>query len=110
SALEPEPATLDFELPRSLEAREPPEARGRARDDVRLLVATRGNGQIAHARFRDLPAFLAPGDLLVLNVSATVPAAVPPARPDGTPVELRFATAAPGLSGGDWWVAELRGA
>jgi S-adenosylmethionine:tRNA ribosyltransferase-isomerase len=99
---------LDFDLPARLEAREPPEARGLARDEVRLMVAARGDGRIVHARFRDLPDFLAPGDLLVVNTSATLPAAVPARRPGGAAVELRFATAAPDLSDGEWWVAELR--
>ena len=33
-----------FELPARLEATEPPEARGLARDEVRLMVASRGDG------------------------------------------------------------------
>ena len=97
-----------FELPGALEAREPPEARGLARDEVRLMVAPRGDGRIAHACFRDLPRFLEPGDLLVINVSATLPAAIPARREDGTALELRFATAAPHLPGEEWWVGELR--
>jgi S-adenosylmethionine:tRNA ribosyltransferase-isomerase len=99
-----------FVLPRALEAHEPPEARGLARDEVRLMVATRSDGQIAHARVRDLPRFLAPGDLLVVNTSATLPAAVPARRADGTSLQVRFATTAPHLSGGGWWVVELRSA
>jgi S-adenosylmethionine:tRNA ribosyltransferase-isomerase len=102
--------TLAFELPQALEAHEPPEARGLARDEVRLMVATRSDGSIAHASFRDLPLFLDPGDLLVINTSATLPAAVPARRADGTALELHFATAAPHLPGGDWWVVELRSA
>src|SRR3954471_21649314 len=101
---------LAFELPVALEAHEPPEARGLARDEVRLMVATRSDGSIAHASFRDLPLFLDPGDLLVINTSATLPAAVPARRADGTALELHFATAAPHLPGGDWWVVELRSA
>jgi S-adenosylmethionine:tRNA ribosyltransferase-isomerase len=99
-----------FELPAALEAHEPPEARGLARDEVRLLVATRHDGGVTHARFRDLPAFLSPGDLLVVNVSATLPAAVPATRPDGTAVQVRFATPAPDLEPRDWWIVELRSA
>ena len=70
--------------PRALEAHEPPEARGLARDEVRLLVADRARRA---ARARALPrpaAFLAPGDLLVVNTSATLPAAVPAARRTAT--------------------------
>jgi S-adenosylmethionine:tRNA ribosyltransferase-isomerase len=106
-----------IELPAALEASEPPEARGLARDEVRLLVAARRAGRIEHARFRDLPSYLAPGDLLVVNTSATIPAAVPARRPGGEPVELRFSTPAPprresasDLAGGPWWVVEVRSA
>jgi len=101
---------LAFDLPRALEAREPAEVRGLARDGVRLMVARRSHGSLAHARFSDLPQFLDPGDLLVINTSATLPAAVPARRADGTALELHFATEAPHLPGGDWWVVELRSA
>jgi S-adenosylmethionine:tRNA ribosyltransferase-isomerase len=101
-------SALHFELPRRLEAHEPPEARGLGRDDVRLLVACKRDGRITHARFKDLPAFLAPGDLVVVNTSATLPAAVPAARADGSPVELRFSTPAPHRVAERWWVVELR--
>ena len=73
SAVLPEPA-VRFVLPRSAEATAPPEARGLARDGVRLLVG-RPDG-VTHRRFRDLPELLAPGDLVVVNTSATLPAAV----------------------------------
>ena len=96
-----------FELPRALEASEPPEARGLARDQVRLMVARRSLGWIDHARFDDLPELLAPGDLLVVNVSATIPAAVAAQRPDGRAVRVHFATPAPGLDA-RWQVVELR--
>ena len=48
----------------------PPEVRGSARDDVRLLVARPTASQ--HHRFRDLADQLEPGDLVVVNNSATV--------------------------------------
>jgi len=66
----------DFTLPRDLEAREPAELRGSGRDDVRLLVTSRTDDSVFHAHFRDLPNFLRAGDLLVLNTTATLPAAV----------------------------------
>jgi S-adenosylmethionine:tRNA ribosyltransferase-isomerase len=103
-------SALAFELPQALEAGEPPEARGLARDGVRLMVASRGEGSIVHASFRDLPEFLDPGDLLVINNSQTLPAAVPAQLVDGTPVELRFATPAPQMREPGWWVVELRSA
>ncbi|PZT69832.1 S-adenosylmethionine:tRNA ribosyltransferase-isomerase [Streptomyces sp. SW4] len=53
-----------------VEQREP----GRDRDAVRLLVS-RGT-EVAHHAFTDLPRLLRAGDLLVVNTSATLPAAV----------------------------------
>jgi S-adenosylmethionine:tRNA ribosyltransferase-isomerase len=97
-----------FELPAHLEAHEPPEARGLTRDGVRLLVSDRADGSVVHSRFSDLPAFLAPGDLLVVNTSATLPAALPAARADGTQLELRLSTPAEGLDGESFWIVELR--
>jgi S-adenosylmethionine:tRNA ribosyltransferase-isomerase len=100
---------LAFDLPAALHAGAPPEARGLARDGVRLLVAERSTGSIEHARFRDLPGHLRAGDLLVVNVSATLPAAVPGVLDGRERIELRFATAAPDLElHGSWWIVELR--
>ncbi len=100
---------LAFELPESLQAREPPEARRppQPRDGVKLLVARRADGGIEHARFRDLPRLLEPGDLLVVNASATLPAAIQARRADGAPARVHFSTRAPGLDG-RWRVIELR--
>jgi S-adenosylmethionine:tRNA ribosyltransferase-isomerase len=89
-----------FELPAELEAHEPPEARGKTRDDVRLLVSRMSSGAISHHAFASLPGLLLPGDLLVVNNSATVPAAV---ALDGA-MTVHFSTAMPE---GDWLV-ELR--
>jgi S-adenosylmethionine:tRNA ribosyltransferase-isomerase len=88
-------SALAFQLPRALEATAPAEARGLERDEVRLMVAQRASGRIEHAQFRDLPRFLAGGDLLVVNTSATLPAALPAAREDGTEPMLHVATQAP---------------
>ena len=66
----------------------PPEARGLTRDGVRLLVATPDG--VLHAHFSDLPGYLTPGDLLVVNTSATVAAAVPGRRGDGRPVLVHW--------------------
>ena len=101
-------SALGFELPAALEAREPPEARGIARDQVRLMVARRGDGSIVHTCFRELPRFLSGGDLLVINTSATLPAAVAARRTDGAGVRVHFATTAPHVPDQRWWVVELR--
>ncbi|MCW2667427.1 MAG: Queuosine biosynthesis protein [Frankiales bacterium] len=95
-------AAVDFVLPAGLEASEPPERRGLARDEVRLLVASAQDS--AHARFRDLPDHLRPGDLVVVNTSATLPAALPGDRAGLGPVTVHVATA---LDDGTW-VVELR--
>ncbi len=55
-------------------ATEPPEAGGTPRDEVRLMVAEESS--LTDTTFRLLPAFLRPGDLLVVNDSATMPAAI----------------------------------
>jgi S-adenosylmethionine:tRNA ribosyltransferase-isomerase len=99
-------AGLAFELPERLEAHEPPEARGLARDGVRMLVASRSTGELVDARFRDLPDVLAAGDVLVVNTSATLPAALPAERPDGSSLRLHLSTPVPG--DGRRWVVELR--
>jgi S-adenosylmethionine:tRNA ribosyltransferase-isomerase len=96
-----------FALPERLEAHEPPEARGLARDEVRMMVARRSGGRLAHARVRDLPDFLRPGDLVVVNTSATIPAALPARRADGLELELHLSTPLPGAPEGHW-VVELR--
>ena len=84
------------------EAGEPAEARGLARDEVRMLVATRDG--LAHAQARDLPAHLRAGDVLVVNTSATLPAALPARRADGTELRLHLSTP----QGDRRWVVELR--
>jgi S-adenosylmethionine:tRNA ribosyltransferase-isomerase len=98
-----------FELQPDLEAHEPPEARGLSRDGVRLLLARRTDGSIVHHTFADLPDLLSPGDVVVINVSATIPAAVPARRSNGTRVRVHFATRAPHLED-DWRVVEIRSA
>ena len=59
-----------YELPKELIALEP----CHPRDASRLLVLSRKGGAIFHRRFSDLPEFLLPGDLLVLNDTRVVPA------------------------------------
>jgi S-adenosylmethionine:tRNA ribosyltransferase-isomerase len=86
---------LDFVVPPQLEAHEPPEARGLTRDGVRLLVSDRDGDRIVHGRFADLSAFLRPGDLLVVNISATLPAALTAQRSDGSEIAMHVSTRLP---------------
>ncbi|MEU5280084.1 S-adenosylmethionine:tRNA ribosyltransferase-isomerase [Streptomyces asoensis] len=91
------------EVPGELSARVPAEQRGpgRGRDDVRLLVS-RGT-EVAHHGFRELPGLLRSGDLLVVNTSPTVAAAVD-GRMGSTRVVVHFST-----RGDDGrWAVELR--
>jgi S-adenosylmethionine:tRNA ribosyltransferase-isomerase len=91
-----------FTLSPGQEATSPPERRGLTRDGVRLLVAR--PGLVEHARFHDLPGHLAPGDLMVVNTSATLPAAVDAHRTGGRSAPVHVSTP---LDDGDW-VVEIR--
>ena len=92
---------LAFDVPARLEATEPPPVR----DEVRLLAAS--SAGIEHRAFTDLPGLLEPGDLLVVNTSATLPAALPA----GGTLRLHLSTPLPGAfpdDGAERWVVELR--
>ena len=97
-------SSLGFELPPELEAGEPPEARGLARDGVRLMVSYRSDNGVIHSRFRDLGYFLEAGDVLVINTSGTMNAALEAEREDGTALELHLSTHLPA----DLWIVEIR--
>jgi S-adenosylmethionine:tRNA ribosyltransferase-isomerase len=89
------------------EATSPPERRGVGRDRVRMLVG-RGDG-VEHAIFHDLPTLLDPGDLLVVNTSATLAAALEAMAPGGRPLRLHLSTPVPGSDPDDGlWMVELR--
>ena len=60
----------DFELPRELIASRPLPDRAASR----MMVVDRSAGTVTHRMFRDLPEFIRPGDLLVLNNSRVIPA------------------------------------
>jgi S-adenosylmethionine:tRNA ribosyltransferase-isomerase len=95
--------TIEFTLPGELEAHDPPEARGTPRDGVRMLVSRATTGQISHHQFGELPGLLLPGDLIVVNTSGTLPAAVT-AVPAGRELAVHFSGPRP--DGG--WLVELR--
>jgi S-adenosylmethionine:tRNA ribosyltransferase-isomerase len=87
----PASSLLNFELPAALRAGAPPEARGLRRDGVRLMVS-QGEAWPVSGRFRDLASYLRPGDLVVVNTSATLPAVLLARGPAGRCAELRLAT------------------
>ena len=99
--LDEHPTTV-FTAPAHAFAASPPEQRGSARDDTRLLVA-RAAG-ISHTRFRSLPEQLAAGDLVVVNDSATIAGEVDATSERRGPVVLHVATP---LDDGTW-VVEVR--
>src|SRR2546425_11417953 len=92
---------LLFDRPTDLFASEPPEMRGHDRDDVRLMVSTTESD--AHYLFTELPGLLEPGDLLVVNESATLPASLPAASRLGI-IRLNLST----RFADDLWLAEPR--
>ncbi|MFG3104634.1 S-adenosylmethionine:tRNA ribosyltransferase-isomerase [Streptomyces sp. NPDC048182] len=95
--------TLTVRVPEELSARVPAEQRGPGldRSDVRLLVS-RGT-EVGHHAFRELPRLLRAGDLLVVNTSATLAAAVD-GRVGHARVVVHFST-----RGDDGrWAVELR--
>lgn len=94
-------AASRFQLPTDAEARVPPEARGVARDGVRMAVVTPQGTR--HETAAALPDLLHPGDLLVVNTSATLPAAVRLTR-HGVAMDLHVSSE---LDDGSW-VIELR--
>lgn len=97
-------ASLDFVLPAELEATRPPEARGLLRDEVRLMVSYHANDHIVHDRFREIEHFLDPGDLLIINTSGTMNAALNATRADGTSLEVHLSTHLPA----NLWIVEVR--
>ena len=99
-------SALAFDLPDGLEAREPPEAPAAAVMTSACSSPRRALDDRAHALRRD-PRFLAAGDLVVVNTSATLPAALPDYAADGTELELQLSTPAPGRDD-DVWIVELR--
>lgn len=94
--------TTSFALPETLTATSPPESRGLSPDGVRLMVV--GPGSVRHERFWSFADHLSTGDVLVVNTSATVPAALDGTRPDGRGVAVHVSSP---LADGDRLV-ELR--
>jgi S-adenosylmethionine:tRNA ribosyltransferase-isomerase len=93
-------SAFDYELPPELIAQEPLAAR----DASRLLTLDRTSGACEHRVFRDLPARLRRGDLLVVNRSRVLPARLIGTRRGGGTAEVLLLRD----RGGDRWEAMLR--
>lgn len=61
---------FDYDLPTGLIAQSPAEPR----DSCRLLVLDRRSGQMDHRVFSDLPEYIRPGDVIVVNETRVLPA------------------------------------
>jgi len=83
-------AEYDFSLPPGLIAARPAEKR----DGSRLLVLHK-EGDVEHRRFSELPSYLEPGDLLVLNNTKVFPARITARKPTGGKVEFLLVTRNP---------------
>ncbi len=92
---------LEFTRPAALQATVPPEVRGSSRDAVRLLVSTPDGHHLS--KFPNLANFLQPGDLLVVNRSATLSSSLPATGRSG-PFILNLST----CYGGTVWLTEPR--
>ena len=95
---------LQFDLPKTLESAKPTEERGLPRDGVRLLVSDRTNNKITHTKFNNITRHLQAGDVLVVNTSGTLPAALPIQLPNDNEGRLHLSTK---LSDKEWLV-EIR--
>ena len=73
-----------FDLPPEQIAQHPIERR----DESKLLVMDRSSGDIRHTHFNQLPAYLEPGDVLVLNDTKVLPARIFGTRTSGARVEF----------------------
>ena len=94
---------ISVELPADLAAREPIETLGAAgRSDVRLMVSD-GDTPPTHHRFVDFPRVLTSNDLLVVNTSAAIAAAID-GDDSGSRVRVHVSTALPA----DLWLVEIR--
>ncbi len=97
-------SALDYTLPPGLEAHAPPESSGAiGRDDVRLMVSD-GLDAPRHLHFTELPGALRAGDVLVVNTSGTLAAAVGGDLPSHGSVAVHFSSEL----GRGRWVVELR--
>jgi S-adenosylmethionine:tRNA ribosyltransferase-isomerase len=75
---------FDYALPPELIAQHP----AHPRDSSRLLVLHRTDGRLEHRIFRDLPEYLTPQDVLVLNDTRVIPARLRGRKPTGGTVEV----------------------
>ncbi len=76
-------ADFDFFLPKELIAKRPV----KERDNSKLLVLHR-DGMVEHSRFSDLPTYLVPGDMLLINNTKVFPARLTGYKTTGGTLEI----------------------
>ena len=101
-------AGFNFVLPDELAAHEPPEARGLSRDEVKLMVSRPADDVIVNTGFFRFADFLARGDVLVVNTSATINAACPAIRQTRAGIKCRVTLHLSTPIAEARWVVELR--
>jgi len=74
----------NYELPEALIAQKPADRR----DESNLLVLARRGGALSHHRFNALEQFLMPGDVLVINNTAVIPAKLAGRKDSGGKAEV----------------------
>ncbi len=95
---------MEFSLPEILECAIPTEERGINRDEVRLLVSNKNTDQIHHTNFKNIVDHLQDGDVLIINTSGTLKAAIPVTLPNREAGRIHLSTR---KKDGNW-LAEIR--
>ncbi|GJM34332.1 MAG: queuosine biosynthesis protein [Saprospiraceae bacterium] len=95
---------LNFTLPLSLQCATPSELRGIERHEVRLMTSFREDNRIEHSLFKNIGDFLEAGDVLVVNTSGTLKAALPVTLPNGQSGRIHLST----HRKDNEWLVELR--
>ncbi len=95
---------FDYALPEELIAQEP----AAVRDLSRMMVVDRQTGRIDIRTFRDLPEFVSPGDLFVVNDSRVFPARLIGRKETGGLIEILLLTRRQDESPGELWEVLLR--
>ena len=99
---------LDILIPDDLAAHEPPEERGLARDEVKLMVSRLDDDVIVNTAFFRISEFLESGDVLVVNTSATINASFPAIRETLQGIKSRVTLHISTPVAGDRCLIELR--
>ncbi|MCP4442124.1 MAG: S-adenosylmethionine:tRNA ribosyltransferase-isomerase [Aureispira sp.] len=104
TSIYPTPKILEFDLPKHLQCSKPTEERGIARDEVKLMISQTSNNHIDHDIFRNIGDYLQEGDVLVVNTSGTLKAALETEYTDGTVLRVHLST----RKAYQHWIIELR--